>query len=202
MASRKPIPPPQRLEAIRAYRSYRKHRSELRRVYPTLTAEQKQTLYDYGDAIREMAEVLRKPDRLVDVAELIRADAWARWLAMNIADCGDDLEIAMAERTVSSSLSGDIIELLMRRGMTLTAIAQALGAGKSFVSRVKSRSRSLTIDHLVALEAAVGEPLPVLLLEATPIESVPPELRPLYRSTLKVVSGGKRRSPKRRAKAA
>jgi transcriptional regulator with XRE-family HTH domain len=108
----------------------------------------------------------------------------------------------MSDRTVSSSLSGDVIDLLLERGMTLTAIAEAMGTSKSFVSRVKSRSRSLTIDHLIALEAAVGEPLPVLLLEATPIESVRPELRPLYRSTLRVVSGGKKRSAKRRAKAA
>src|SRR5437763_448561 len=98
----------------------------------------------------------------------------------------------MAERLVSSALSGDVIDLMMRRGMTLTAIADAIGVTKSFISRVRARSRSLTIDHLVALEKAVGQPLPLLLLAATPIESVSPVLRPLYKSTLRVVSGGRK----------
>jgi transcriptional regulator with XRE-family HTH domain len=110
----------------------------------------------------------------------------------------------MAERTVSSSLSGDVIDLLLKRGMTLTAIAEAIGATKSFVSRVKSRSRSLTIDHLTALEKELGEPLPLLLLEATPLDSIPPALQPLYRSTRKVLGGGRKASkpPARRAKVA
>jgi transcriptional regulator with XRE-family HTH domain len=109
----------------------------------------------------------------------------------------------MADRVVSSALSGDVIDLLVKRGMTLTEIALAIGTTKSFISRVKSKARSLTIDHLVALEEAVGEPLPMLLLQATPIQSVRPDLRPLYRATLKVVSEGKSTKVKRRsAKAA
>ncbi|HSV15148.1 MAG TPA: helix-turn-helix transcriptional regulator [Tepidisphaeraceae bacterium] len=95
----------------------------------------------------------------------------------------------MADRVVSSSLSADVIELLTKRGMTLAAIAEAIGVTRSFLSRVKGRSRSLTIDHLVALEAVIGEPLPLLLLRATPIEAVPKDLRPLYRSTTRVVRG-------------
>jgi transcriptional regulator with XRE-family HTH domain len=100
----------------------------------------------------------------------------------------------MAERTVSSAISSDLIDLLVKRGMTLTSIADAIGATKSFLSGVKAKSRSLTIDHLVALEAAVGEPLPLLLLHATRIDSVPKHLRPLYRSTERVASGGIRKT--------
>jgi transcriptional regulator with XRE-family HTH domain len=95
----------------------------------------------------------------------------------------------MADRTVSSAISADVIDLLTKRGMTLTAIAQAIGVTKSFLSRVKARSRSLTIDHLVALEAVVGEPLPLLLLQATPLQSVPKQLRPLYKSTERALAG-------------
>ncbi len=101
----------------------------------------------------------------------------------------------MPERSVSSPLSGDVIDLLIKRGMTLGVIAEAIGATKSFVSRVKSRSRSLTIDHLTALEAKLGEPLPLLLLEATPADSIPPGLQPLYRSTRKVLAGGRKLKP-------
>ncbi|MGH7176658.1 MAG: helix-turn-helix domain-containing protein [Tepidisphaeraceae bacterium] len=111
----------------------------------------------------------------------------------------------MVERTISSSLAGDVVDLLLKRGMTLTAIAQATGTTKSFLSRVKSRTRGLTIDHLLALEDALGEPLPLLLLQATPIESVPKHLRPLYRSTAKILGGGRgktTRAPQRRSKAA
>jgi hypothetical protein len=99
----------------------------------------------------------------------------------------------MCARTVSSALSADVIEFLVKGGITLTAIAATTGVTKSFLSRVKAGSRGLTIDHLVALESMVGEPLPLLLLKATPIESVPKELRPLYRSTERAVSGGVRR---------
>ena len=110
----------------------------------------------------------------------------------------------MAERMISSALSSDVVDLLMKRGMTLTAIADSIGVSKSFLSRVRARTRSLTIDHLIALEAAIGEPLPLLLLEATPLDSVPPALRPLYKSTLRVVSRGKKpaRSSKTRRKVA
>ena len=108
----------------------------------------------------------------------------------------------MPDRVVSSALSGDVIAMLVRRGMTLTEIALATGTSKSYISRVRSKARSLTIDHLVALEQAVGEPLPLLLLQATPIQSVRPELRSLYRATLKVVSAGKPAKSKKRVRKA
>jgi len=103
----------------------------------------------------------------------------------------------MPERVVSSGISGDVIELLISRGMTLTSIAEAIGVTKSFLSRVKARSRSLTIDHLVALEAVIGEPLPLLLLHATPMASVPERLRSLYRSTEAVLSANTSNLPGR-----
>lgn len=110
----------------------------------------------------------------------------------------------MSQRIVSSRLSGDVIDMLTRRGMSITAIADAIGVTKSFISRVKSRSRGLTVDHLIALEASLGEPLPALLLKATPIDSVSKELQPLYRSTLKVLRAGRSKSTSasRRTKAA
>ena len=77
-----PFTPQQRREAIRAYRSYRKHRSHLRGHYPPTDDAQQQVLDDYADAIREMAQQLKKPDRWVNVVELTRSDGWARWLAM------------------------------------------------------------------------------------------------------------------------
>src|SRR5438093_500578 len=112
----------------------------------------------------------------------------------------------MADRVVSSAPSADLVGLLVKRGMTLTQIARATRTTKSLISRVKARSRGLTIDHMIALEREVGEPLPLLLLQATPIESVSKKHRPLYRMTEKMLiqtSGRKpRRAVRRRSKAA
>jgi transcriptional regulator with XRE-family HTH domain len=103
----------------------------------------------------------------------------------------------MPERTVSSRLSADVIDFLCKRGMTLAEIGAAIGATKSFISRVRSGERGLTIDHLIALEQKVGEPLPLLLLRATPIESVRKDLRPLYRMTEKMLANAPDSKPRR-----
>jgi transcriptional regulator with XRE-family HTH domain len=90
-------------------------------------------------------------------------------------------------RAVAASLSADVINLLHKRGMTLAALAEATGTTTSFMSRVKSRSRSLTIEDLVALEAAVGEPLPLLLLRASPHASIAPDKRSLFEATKRLL---------------
>ena len=82
MAYRKPFTPQQRREALRAYRSYQKHYQKMRRTYPPRNAEQRHLLQRYGEAILEMRDTLRPADRDVNVTSLTRADAWARWLAM------------------------------------------------------------------------------------------------------------------------
>jgi hypothetical protein len=81
MAYRKPFTPLQRREAVRAYKSYRKHRSQLRRRYPPTTEAHRNALNAYGDAIDEMKAELEKRDHQVDVDALNRADASARWFA-------------------------------------------------------------------------------------------------------------------------
>jgi transcriptional regulator with XRE-family HTH domain len=104
-----------------------------------------------------------------------------------------------------SEISRWVVRMLVERGMTLTSIARTLGVTKSYVSRVNAGTRSLTLNHLVDLERELHMPLPLMFMEATPIESVPRNLRPLYRSIVKLM-GGERRPAKRartgRAKAA
>ena len=82
MAYRTPFTPRQRREAIRAYRSFRKHRSILRKYYPPANPRQREILREYGEVIGEIANELRKYDSAVDVLALTRADATAKWLAM------------------------------------------------------------------------------------------------------------------------
>lgn len=51
---------------------------------------------------------------------------------------------------------------------------------ESFVSRVRKGDRSFTLKRLQKLEAALDKPLTAILIEATPVESAPAHLRPLY----------------------
>ena len=67
-------------------------------------------------------------------------------------------------RNVSSSLSAQVIEYLRRRKHTQASIARMLGVTEGFVSLVKSRERSLTVDHLERLSIALSVPLGALLL--------------------------------------
>ncbi|MGH7176657.1 MAG: hypothetical protein ACREJC_04690 [Tepidisphaeraceae bacterium] len=82
MRYRRPFTPDQRREAIKAYRSYRKHWTVLRREFPPMDREQRQLLRQYRQAIHDLAAQLRKSDRFVDTLALNRADGWARWWPM------------------------------------------------------------------------------------------------------------------------
>lgn len=106
------------------------------------------------------------------------------------------------QKTISQRLSSDIIAMLLNRGFNAARIGAMLGVTKSFISRVKSGQRSLTLEHLAALEAEIGEPMPYLLIKSTPLEEVKPELRPLYRATLKLLAPRKAARQTRKAKAA
>lgn len=79
-----------------------------------------------------------------------------------------------------SAISAHIVRHLRDQGMTLKEIGALMGVKESFVSRVRHRQRSFTLDHLTKLETALGKPLPAILVHATPVESVPKKLRPLY----------------------
>jgi hypothetical protein len=80
MAYRKPFTSMQRREAVRAYRSYRKHQSALRRRFPPQDLEQRQVLHEYVEVAETFATELRKVDAKVNVDALNRAEARGRWL--------------------------------------------------------------------------------------------------------------------------
>jgi transcriptional regulator with XRE-family HTH domain len=62
-------------------------------------------------------------------------------------------------RIVSSRFSSRIVEYLKSLGHTQAAIAKLLGVSEPFVSLVKSRERSLTLDHLERLVDRLGVPM-------------------------------------------
>lgn len=101
-----------------------------------------------------------------------------------------------------TTISAGIVRLLVQRGYSLTRIANMLGLSKSYISRVHSGQRSLTLDHLTLLERKTGEPLPFLFLKSIPIKSVAPELRPLYRAAWKMAKPDKPAAKVRRRKKA
>lgn len=92
-------------------------------------------------------------------------------------------------------LSKGIVALLVKRGMTLTEVAKLLGVSKSYISRVHSGVRSLTLDHLWRLQESLGEPIPVLFLNAMDPASIPPNVRSLYRAAVKMASVGNAKAP-------
>ncbi len=84
------------------------------------------------------------------------------------------------QKSVYPTLSSDIVKYLQEQGLTLRKVGELLGLSESFISRVRKKERSFTLDHLVKLEQATGRALPVILSEATAPDSVPDELRPIY----------------------
>jgi transcriptional regulator with XRE-family HTH domain len=108
-------------------------------------------------------------------------------------------------KQVEANLSADVVRHLQAQGMTLRQIGESMGLSESFISRVASRKRSLTIEHLLRLQDATGKPLPLLLLEATADDSLPESMAPLYEKAREVLAAGvelKRSGGKRRRKTA
>ena len=86
-------------------------------------------------------------------------------------------------RTLSSSLSGEVLTWLIGRGYSQVEVARLLGVSEPFISLVKSRERSLTLDHLEALSEALNVPLGAMMLQVTERESKDPETKALMEVT-------------------
>ena len=97
------------------------------------------------------------------------------------------------QKSVYPTLSSDIVRYLQEQGLTLRKVGELLGLSESFISRVRRKERSFTLDHLLRLERATGRALPVILFEATQPDSVPGELRPIYNGFRSLFAGGEMR---------
>lgn len=79
------------------------------------------------------------------------------------------------------TVSSNIVRYLQEtEHLTLREIGELMGLKESFISRVRKGQRSFTLQRLQKLEASLGKPLTMILIEATPIESAPKKLKPLY----------------------
>lgn len=76
-------------------------------------------------------------------------------------------------RKVSSALSADLVNYLAsHHEVSQERLASILEVDPSFISRVRSGERSLTVDHLSLIETELSIPLGALLLAARPLPVV------------------------------
>src|SRR4051794_24522193 len=91
-------------------------------------------------------------------------------------------------RIVSSELSSDIVGFLLHRGHTQSQIAKILGVSAPFVSLVKNRERSLTLDHVERLHTRLGIPLGEFFIalagwsDGTPLKTSDPYVKDMKQS--------------------
>lgn len=90
-------------------------------------------------------------------------------------------------RTLSSSLSSDVLKWLLARNYSQADIARLLGVSEPFISLVKSRERSFTLDHMNALAEALQTPLGALLLSITEREAKTPEQKEMKELTRRLM---------------
>jgi len=87
----------------------------------------------------------------------------------------------MKKRVSSHTVSSDVVNYLIAAGHTQKQLADVLGVDRSYISHVAKGSRNLIVTDLERLAKMQGVTLPELLVKATPITSVPQEMREGYR---------------------
>ena len=92
-------------------------------------------------------------------------------------------------RTASTSLSAKVIEYLRRQGYSQADVARMLHVSEGYVSLVKHRERSLTIDHFELLASTLRMPLGAFLLAVTPPPRKPDKRqKQIYEVTARLVA--------------
>jgi transcriptional regulator with XRE-family HTH domain len=85
------------------------------------------------------------------------------------------------KRKVSSDVSAALVEYVLKEAkITQEFLADVLEVSPAFISRVRARERSFTVDHLAAFETLMKVPLGVILLAAVPLPNPRPETRKLH----------------------
>ena len=92
---------------------------------------------------------------------------------------------------ISRILSSEIVKYL-RTGRKLKEISELAGLSESFISHIGKGERAFKLEHLLKLEKALGEPLPLLLLKATDADSLTEEMRELYQPLHEFLEGSSR----------
>jgi transcriptional regulator with XRE-family HTH domain len=94
-------------------------------------------------------------------------------------------------RRISSDISALLVEYVLKEsGLTQEQLAEALEVSAAFISRVRGKERSFTVDHLEAVEALMKVPLGAILLAAVPIPKPRRGLEKLQALALQAISQG------------
>jgi len=80
-----------------------------------------------------------------------------------------------------------VLKWLVGRGQSQVEIARLLGVSEAFISLVKSRERSLTLDHLEALSEGLNIPLGAMMIKVTDRECKDPETKALMDATERLI---------------
>lgn len=92
-------------------------------------------------------------------------------------------------RKVSSEVSAFLLDyVLQKAAITQDALADALEVSPAFISRVRTRERSFTIDHLAAIEKLMKVPLGAILLAAIPLPAPQPQTARLQELARKAIA--------------
>ncbi len=79
------------------------------------------------------------------------------------------------------TLSENIMDYLLKQGLSQSQVSRILGVGRSFISHVAHGQRQMTFDHLEKLATGLDMTVPELLARSTPPSSVPLRQRKRYR---------------------
>jgi transcriptional regulator with XRE-family HTH domain len=80
-----------------------------------------------------------------------------------------------------------VLEWLLNRGHSQVDVARMLAVSQGFISLVKSRERSFTLDHLQAIADALGVPLGAMMLQATKPVRPDPRTAELFEATERLI---------------
>ena len=92
-------------------------------------------------------------------------------------------------RKVSSTTSYHLIEYLLKQtNWSQEKLADVLEVSPAFISRVRTKERSLTMEHLEAVQTILKAPLGAILLAAVPIPASRPETAKLHELAKKAIA--------------
>jgi len=82
------------------------------------------------------------------------------------------------ERMITTDISANIVQGLLKRRWTLKRIARAIDAPVEFVEGVRAKKHVLTLADIKALAKETGQTAPLMILKCVP--NIGSDVRPLF----------------------
>ena len=91
-------------------------------------------------------------------------------------------------KKTAATLSRRILQALLDRGLSQSAVAEMLGANRSHISRVKSGEHEFTDAQLEQIERSLSIPLGLILLGSAPSATAPAKVRHLHKEAARLLA--------------